>query len=106
MLRNRIAVAAIAGATLLAAAPAYADSYKRHHGHRSHDRVVVVHKPAPYYGYGQRRVVVQRPMVVQRPVVVQQQPVVVYRQAGSAEVLGGMIFGAVLGAVIASHAGY
>lgn len=100
MLRNRIAVAAIAGATLLAAAPAYADSYKRHHGHRSHDRVVVVHKPAPYYGYGQRRV------VVQRPVVVQQQPVVVYRQAGSAEVLGGMIFGAVLGAVIASHAGY
>jgi hypothetical protein len=45
-------------------------------------------------------------VVVHRPVVVQQPPVVVYRSHSSHDVLGGLIIGTVLGAVIASNAGY
>jgi hypothetical protein len=51
-------------------------------------------------------VYVQRRAVVHRPVVVHHQPTVVYRTRSSHDVLGGLIVGAVLGAVIASHGGY
>lgn len=119
MLKNRIALAAIATASLLAAAPAFADDYRNY---RPHERTVVVHKQVPYHArgwdrghrpvavhhpvYERRPVVVQRPVVVHRPVVVQQPPVVVYRNHSSHDVLGGLIIGTVLGAVIASNAGY
>jgi hypothetical protein len=39
-------------------------------------------------------------------VFVRPAPVVVYRQHNSSDVLGGLIVGAMLGAVIASHGGY
>jgi hypothetical protein len=112
MLKNRIALAAVATASLLAAAPAFADGYRHS---RPSERTVVVHPHAPYHARGwerhQRPVVVhrpvyeRRPVVVHRPVVVQQPPVVVYRSHGH-DVLGGLIIGTVLGAVIASNAGY
>jgi hypothetical protein len=99
---KKIALAALAGTVLLAAAPAFADNYRggRHdyRGNHFQQRVVVVHRQAPYY--------MQRRVVVQRPVVVRQQPVVVYRQHSSHELLGGLILGAVIGAAIANHAGY
>ena len=98
---KKLALAALTGTALLAAAPAFADNYRGdRHGNRGHHfqkRVVVVQHRAPYYA--QRRVVVQRPVYVQRPVVV-------YRQHDSREVLGGLILGAVIGAAIANHAGY
>ena len=119
MLKNRIALAAVATASLLAAAPAFADGYR--YG-RPAERTVVLHKQAPYQArgwerahrpvivhrpvYERRPVVVQRPVVVHRPVVVQQPPVVVYRDHSHHDVLGGLIIGTVLGAVIASNAGY
>jgi uncharacterized protein YcfJ len=108
MIKKTLSLAALAGSLLLAA-PAFADGYRgdRHFNkgdHRFHGRTVVVQQRAPYYA--QRRVIVQRPAVVHRPVVVRQQPVVVYRQSNSHDVLGGLIVGAVLGAVIANHAGY
>jgi len=97
MLLKKVTLAALAGTVLLAAAPAFADGYRsdRHEFRGGHfERApVVVHRPAyGYYGY--------------RPVVVQRQPVVVYREHSSHDVLGGLIVGAVLGAVIANHAGY
>jgi hypothetical protein len=104
MLLKKVTLAALAGTVLLAAAPAFADGYRsdrhefrgdRHEFRGGHfERApVVVHRPAyGYYGY--------------RPVVVQRQPVVVYREHSSHDVLGGLIVGAVLGAVIATHAGY
>jgi hypothetical protein len=99
---KKIALAALAGSVLLAAAPAFADNYRGDRrdfrGNHFQKRVVVVHQRAPYH--------VQRRVVVQRPVVVRQQPVVVYRQASTHDVLGGLILGAVLGAVIANHAGH
>jgi len=110
MLLKKVTLAALAGTVLLAAAPAFADGYRsdrhefrgdRHEFRGGHfERApVVVHRPAyGYYGY--------RPVVVHRPVVVQRQPVVVYREHSSHDVLGGLIVGAVLGAVIANHAGY
>lgn len=98
---KNLALAALTGTALLAAAPAFADNYRGdRHGNRGNHfqkRVVVVQHRAPYYA--QRRVVVQRPAYVQRPVVV-------YRQHSSHEVLGGLILGAVIGAAIANHAGY
>lgn len=119
MLKNRIALAAVAAASLAAAAPAFADGYRTH---RPQERTVVVQKHTPYQTrgwershrpvvahrtvYERRPVVVKRPVVVHRPVVVQQPPVVVYRSHSSHDVLGGLIIGTVLGAVIASHAGY
>jgi hypothetical protein len=112
MLKNRIALAAVATASLLATAPAFADGYR--YG-RPQERTVVVEQHAPFYGYRRvehrpvyapRPVVVQRPVIVHRPVVVQQPPVVVYRNSGAHDVLGGLIIGTVLGAVIASNAGY
>lgn len=111
---KKLTLAALAGTSLLAAAPAFADNYRgdrRDYNRGSHfqKRAVVVQHRAPYYA--QRRVVVQRRMVVQRPVVVHRaavvrQPVVVYRQHSPHEVLGGLILGAVIGAAIANHAGY
>jgi hypothetical protein len=105
MLKKTFALAALAGATLLAAAPAYADGYR----HAQHKRVVVVQQHAPHYAqrrwHGHRRQA-YRPAFAHRPVVVRHAPAVVYRQHSSNDVLGGLIFGAVLGAVIASHAGY
>jgi hypothetical protein len=105
MLNKSAATAVLAATVLLGATPALADGYR--HGYPQ-KRVVVVHKHVPYHA--QRRVVVHRPVyrpaVVHRPVVVRHQPAVVYRQSSSHDVLGGLIVGAVLGAVIASHAGY
>src|SRR5512139_3395436 len=113
MLKNRIALAAVATASLLAAAPAFADGYR--HG-RPYERTVVVHQHIPYHARGWERargpvyvhrpVYERRPVVVHRPVVVQQAPVVVYRDHSHHDVLGGLIIGTVLGAVIASNAGY
>ena len=119
MLKNRIALAAVAAASLLAAAPAFADGYR--HG-RPYERTVIVNQHTPYQArgwerahrpvYAHRPVVVhrpvyeRRPVVVHRPVVVQQPPVVVYRNHSNHDVLGGLIIGTVLGAVIASNAGY
>lgn len=105
---KKISLATLAGTVLLAAAPVYADNYRGdrhyqrgerqiHHRDRFQRRVVVVQHQAPYRL--QRRVVVQRPVMVQRPVVV-------YRDHSRHDVLGGLIVGAVLGAVIASHGGY
>lgn len=111
---NKITLATLAGTVLLAAAPAYADNYRgeRHfqRGDRFQNRAVVVRRHAPYHA--QRRVVVHRPVymqhraVVHRPVIVRHQPTVVYRRSSSHDVLGGLIVGAVLGAVIAGHGGY
>lgn len=119
MLKNRIALAAVATASLLAAAPAFADGYRHS---RPYERTVVVHQHIPYHArgwerargpvyvhrpvYEHRPVVVHRPVYERRPVVVQQAPVVVYRNHSHHDVLGGLIIGTVLGAVIASNAGY
>ena len=105
MLKKTAAIAALAGAALLGTTPALADGYRHGRGH-DHKRVVVVHKHVSYHA--QRRVVVHSP--VHRPVVVHRhvpaRPAVVYRHHSSHDVLGGLIVGAVLGAVIASHGGY
>jgi hypothetical protein len=99
MLKKTAALAVLAATALLGATPAFADGYRYHAPQK---RVVVVHERAPYRA--PRPVVVHR--YVQRPAVVQRQPTVVYRQSSSHDVLGGLIVGAVLGAVIASQAGY
>ena len=100
MLKKTFALAALSAAALLAAAPAFADGYRHYHARHYHPqkRVVVVKQHVPYYA--------QRRVIVHRPVLVRPAPVVVYRQHSSSDVLGGLIVGAVLGAVIASHAGY
>lgn len=99
---RKITLTALAGTVLLAAAPAFADNYRGDRrdarGHHFQKRVVVVQQRAPYH--------VQRRVVVHRPVMVRQQPVVVYRQHSAHDVLGGLILGAVIGAVIANHAGH
>ena len=97
MLKKTVALATLACTALLGATPALADGY-RHRHYYPHKRVVVVKQHVPYYA--------QRRVIVHRPVLVRPAPVVVYRQHGSHEVLGGLIVGAVLGAVIASHGGY
>lgn len=106
MLKKTFALAAVTGAALLAAAPAFADGYR--HSHYK-NRVVVVQQHAPHYA--QRRFVAHRarayrPVVVRRAVAVRPAPVVVYRQRSSHDVFGGLILGAMIGAVIANHAGY
>ncbi|MGH8706837.1 MAG: hypothetical protein ACREVD_02105 [Burkholderiales bacterium] len=96
MLKKTLALAVLACAALLGATPALADGYRHYHPHK---RVVVVKQHVPYYAhYAQRRVIVHRPVHVR--------PVLVYRQRSSHDVLGGLIVGAMIGAVIASHAGY
>lgn len=105
MFKKTAVLATLAAATALAAAPAFAD------GHRNfQDRRVVVAQPrAPLHAERFRvayRAPAYRPVVVQRPVYVQPAPAMAYRAHGSNDVLGGLIVGAVLGAVIASHAGY
>ena len=108
MLKKTFALAALAGAAILGTTPALADGYRHGYGYGyGHKRVVVVHKQVPYYaehpwdGY---RAYAHRPVIVHRPV--QPAPVVVYRRHSSHDVLGGLIVGAMIGAVIASHAGY
>ncbi len=105
MFKKAAAATLLAATALTATAPALADGYR--HG-VPQKRFVMEHPHARYYHahrrvYAHRPVVVQRAAVVRRPVVVQQ-PVVVHRHSG--DVLGGLIVGAVLGAVIASQAGY
>jgi len=104
MLKNKIAIAAVAAASVLATTPALADGYRTY---RPQERTVV-HEQYPYYAqhrvYAERPVMVHRPVYVQRPVYVRPQPVVVYRDYGPHDVLGGLIVGAMIGAVIASNA--
>jgi hypothetical protein len=105
MLKKTAVLATLAATAALAAAPAFADGYRDSHERRA----VVVQGHAPriaerrWIGY---RAPAYRPVVVQQPVYVRPAPAVVYRTHGSNDVLGGLIVGAVLGAVIASHAGY
>lgn len=107
MLKKTFALAALAGAAFLSSTPALADGYRHGYGN-GHKRVVVVHKQVPYYAqhrYGYRPYG-YRPAYAYRPVMVRPAPVVTYRHRGSHDVLGGLIVGAMIGAVIASHAGY
>ena len=101
MIKKLAAAAALAATTLLATTPALADGY-RHGDRRAPERVVVVKRDYGHDRHAYRRSYERRPVVVQRTVV--QRPVVVHRS--SHDVLGGLILGAVLGAVIANHAGY
>jgi hypothetical protein len=108
---KKTAAAVLAATALLGATPALADGYRK--GYPS-KRVVVVHKQAPsYYAhrrhYAHRHPIARRPVFVQRHAhrrVIVQRPVIVHREYRSHDVLGGLIVGAVLGAVIAGHAGY
>ena len=108
MLKKTLAAAVLTATALVGATPALADGYYKGYPQK---RVVVVHERAPAFGYRRayrhRPVVVERhvrrPVVVRRPVIVQR-PVVV--RHSSHDVLGGLIVGAMLGAVIASQAGY
>jgi len=109
MLKMTAATATLAASVLLGATPALADGYR--HGHPQ-KRVVVVHQHVPShahrrpFGYQRPAVAHRRPVVVHHRPVVVQRPAVVYRQHSSHDVLGGLIVGAVLGAVSASHAGH
>lgn len=104
MLKKTAAAAVLAATALLGATPALADGYNKAYWQK---RVVVSHERSPHYGY--RRAYERRPGVVHRHVhrpVVVQRPVIVHHPRHSHDVLGGLIVGAVLGAVIASHGGY
>ncbi len=102
MLVKKITLAALAGPVLLAAAPAFADQGRHDfRGERFEHRALYVQQ-RPYYA--PRPVFVHRAYQVQRPYGVRR-PAVVVRDS-RADVLGGLIVGAVLGAVIANHAGY
>lgn len=117
MLKKITATALLAATAFLGATPALADHDR--YG-RFDKRMVAGDARAPYYGHGERRVVEHR-YVEHRPVVVRRhvvhRPVVVHRYVAppppavvyhsrSHDVLGGLIFGAVLGAAIASHGGH
>jgi hypothetical protein len=111
MLNKTFALAALAGATLLATAPAFADGYRDRGGYRHHDgrRVVVVRQHAPHYAqrrWIEHRAQYPRPVYAYRPAYVRPAPVVTYRRHSSHDVLGGLIVGAMIGAVIANHARY
>ena len=97
---KKLILATLTGSALLAAAPAFADN-----GRGGRDDFRSDNRGNRFHGYSGQHFQ-QRPVVVHRPVVVQRQPVVVYREHSSHDVLGGLIVGAVLGAVIANHAGY
>jgi hypothetical protein len=103
MFKKAVAATLIAATAGLAATPALADGYYRRG--QPDRRVVVVERHAPH-APAYRRVYVQRPVVVQRPVYVRPAPVVqpVVVQHRGADVFGGLILGAMLGAVIASNA--
>jgi len=97
----------IAGATLLAAAPVFADAYRDrgfdhnrhsnyyrdygHHGYRDHDR---------YYHDRRHVVVVERPYVVQRPYIIAQ-PVYYSQPAPSSGI--GAIIGQAFGSIYDSR---
>ncbi|MDH4093748.1 MAG: hypothetical protein OEV81_03080 [Betaproteobacteria bacterium] len=113
MLKKIAATAVLSATVLLGTSPALAD----HDRYGTFDkRTVARDARAPYYGHSERRVVVRhvehRPVVVRRhvayrPVVVHRHappppPAVVYHSSHSHDMLGGLIFGAVLGAAIAS----
>jgi len=109
MLKKTLAIAAVSTMALLSATPALADGNRHGNGHgygHGHERkrMVVVHRQAPFRA--DRRVAVHRPVVHRQVIVHRPAPTVVYRQHSSHEVLGGLIVGAVLGAVLASHGGY
>lgn len=112
MLKKTIALAALAGATLLASAPALADGYRHGRGHNDQGpkRIVVVQQHAPHYAQrhwdGNRRHGYRQAYAHQRPMQVRHAPVMTYRRHSSHDVLGGLIVGAMIGAVIANHAGY
>jgi hypothetical protein len=102
MLLKKVTLAALAGTALLAAAPAFADQgrgdrqqfrgnqFQGNHFRGKHfqHRPVIVQRPA-YGFYGHRPVVVQRPAYGY--------------YAPRHDVLGGLILGTVIGAVIANQ---
>ena len=106
---TRLSIAAVLGATLLAAAPAFADpGYRGHeYGYRGeywnrhdHDRrVVVIHQQPRYV---ERRVVVVRPA----PVVYQPAPVVYGPPAYGDVYYGAPAVGALFGAVLGAYVGH
>lgn len=110
MLLKKVSLAALAGAVLLAAAPAFADQgrgdrqqfrgnhsqgnqFRGNHfrGNHFQHRPVIVHRPA-YGFYGHRPVVVHRPAYGY--------------YAPRHDVLGGLILGTVIGAAIVNHNRY
>jgi len=101
MFKKAIATTLIAATAGLATAPAFADGYRRGQPDR---RVLVVQDHRHFHA--DRRAYARRPVVVHRPVVVRPavapRPVVVHHRG--ADVFGGLILGAMLGAVIASSA--
>jgi len=101
MFKKAIAATLIAATAGLAAAPAFADGYRRGQPDR---RVVVVQEYRHFHA--DRRAYERRPVIVQRPAYVRPAPVVqpVVVQHRGADVFGGLILGAMLGAVIASNA--
>jgi uncharacterized protein YcfJ len=108
---TKLATAAVLGASLLAAAPAFADPGYRGHEygyrgeHRYHyDRRVVVISERPRYV--ERRVVVVRPAPVYRPAAVYRPAPVAYGPPVYGGVYyGNSAFGAVVGAVIGAYVG-
>ena len=110
---NRILGTLAIGTLLTAAAPALADQprWARAHGHRHHDKVVVVkHRPVVTRTvvvrepvFVRRTVVVQRPVAVHRPVYYAPAPV--YPVHANGAVLG-TLGGALIGAAIGSQSGH
>jgi hypothetical protein len=102
---TKLTLAAVLGASLLAAAPAFADRGYRGHDygyrgdHRRHDdrRVVVIHERPRTI---ERRVVLVRPAPVYRPA-----PVVYGPPVYGGVYYGAPVFGAVVGAVIGAYVG-
>jgi len=122
---TKLAIAAVLGGSLLAAAPAFADPGYRHEGRfgdriysrdrmdRDHDRARM-HREQRHPRYVVERRIVERRVVVRRPVVVYREPARVYyapRHApvyyGYASTAGaGTVAGAFAGAVIGSQLGH